>query len=126
MTVRQRKPIRVKNYDYSRNGVYYITICSVDRKEIFGELKNNVGAGLASARNNIKLSKIGEIIDEQWHNIEIKHRNIKLDEYIIMPNHIHGILIINNNCIDKREDARPSPTISDIICSFKLKCAVEY
>jgi len=116
MTVRQRKPIRVKNYDYSRNGVYYITICSVDRKEIFGELKNNVGAGLASARKNIELSKIGEIVNNQWNDIPNKYSHVKLDKYIIMPNHIHGILVIDNNGIDKREDERPSPTISDIIC----------
>ncbi len=43
-----------------------------------------------------------------------------------MPNHIHGILIINNNEINKRADARPAPTISDIICAFKSKCAFKY
>ena len=56
-----RKQIRLKNYDYSDAGWYFITVCSRDRKNIFGEYKNLVGAGLASARDNIKLSKIGQI-----------------------------------------------------------------
>ena len=92
------------------------------RKNIFTEIKPNVGAGLASARFN--LTKLGKIIDDHWINIEIQYDNIGLDQYIIMPNHIHGILIINE--YGNRADARPAPTLSDIICSFKSKCSVEY
>ena len=92
---------------------------------IFGEYKKYVGEGLASSRNNIQLSIIGKIIDNQWENIKNQYDNIELDQYIIMPNHLHGILIINKR-EELREDARPSPTISDIICSFKSKCTVEY
>ena len=116
-----RKNNRLKNYDYSDNGWYFVTICSKNRKNIFGEYKNLVGAGLASARNNIKLSKIGQIINNQWNNIKNNHENVDLDQCIIMPNYIHGILIVN-----KRADARPAPTISEIICAFKSKCTVEY
>lgn len=121
-----RKRIRLKEYNYSDNGYYFVTICSMDGKNIFGEY-NNVGAGLASARPPIKLTKIGQIIDRQWNDMPNQSDNIGLDQYVIMPNHIHGILII-----DKREDAmswadaRPAPTLSDIICSFKSKCTVEY
>ena len=95
---------RLKNYDYSEIGWYFITVCSRDRKNIFGEINNKyVGEGLAPSRdnatvrykNNIKLSKIGKIIDKQWNDIETQYDNIDLDQYIIMPNHIHGILIIN-------------------------------
>jgi len=133
--LKARKQIRLKDYDYSVNGYYFITICSYNREIIFGEL--NVGAGLASARkqnttthNKIKLSQLGHIIDNQWNDIPNQYINIKLDYYIIMPNHIHGILVIHNQ-MDRegtrpKEDARPSPTISDIICSFKSKCTVEY
>ena len=96
-----RKQIRLKNYDYANNGYYFITIGSKNKKNIFGEYKNIVGAGLVSARNNIKLSTIGEIINNQWNNIPNQYENIELDRYIIMPNHIHGILIINKNDINK-------------------------
>ena len=118
-----RKNNRLKNYDYSTNGYYCVTICSKDRKNIFGKYKNIVGTGLAPVRykNNTKLSEIGKIIDKHWIDIPNQYDNIELDEYIIMPNHIHGILII-----DKREGASPSPTISNIIGSFKSKCSLEY
>ena len=55
---------------------------------------------------------------------EIQYDNIGLDQHIIMPNHIHGILIINE--CGNRADARPAPTLSDVICSFKSKYSVEY
>ncbi|MFH1441333.1 MAG: transposase [Candidatus Omnitrophota bacterium] len=121
-----RKQIRLKNYDYSLNGYYFVTVCSRNRENIFGEYKNLVGAGLVSARNNIKLSIIGKIIDNQWNNIPKRYENVEFDQYIIMPNHIHGILVINNNGINNREETSPSPTVFDIICSFKSKCSMEY
>ena len=121
-----RKPVRLKEYDYSMAGYYYVTICTHNREEIFGKYKNIVGAPLACARNQntcarIELSIIGKIIDRQWNDIENQYDNVELDEYIIMPNHIHGILIIN-----KREGASPSPTIPQIIRSFKSKSVLEY
>ncbi|MFH1318225.1 MAG: glucose-6-phosphate dehydrogenase [Candidatus Omnitrophota bacterium] len=96
--LKTRKQIRLKNYDYSLNGYYFITRGSKNRNNIFGEIINNentVGALLAYARNNIKLSTIGQIIKNQWNNIPIQYDNIELDHYVIMPNHIHGIIIIN-------------------------------
>ena len=83
----KRKTIRLKEYDYANNGYYFITIDSKNRDNIFGEYENVVGAGLVSARNNIKLSTIGKIIDTQWNDIPNQYENIELDEYIIMPNH---------------------------------------
>jgi len=118
--LKTRKQIRLKNYDYSLNGYYFITVCSNDRKNIFGEYKY-VGAALVPARNNIKLSKIGQIINNQWNDIPNQYRNVELDEYIIMPNHIHGILIVNN-----RAQTSGAPTISKIIRSFKSKSSIEY
>ncbi len=122
----KRKTTRLKNYDYSSNGWYFVTICSYNRLNIFGGYKNIVGAGLVSARNNINLSTIGNIIDNQWNDIPNQYKNVALDQYIIMPNHIHCILIINDIDIDKREETSPSPTLPDIICSFKSKCTNKY
>ncbi len=102
--------------------MYFVTICSKDRKNIFTEIKPNAGAGLASAR--FKLTELGQIININWQNIENQYDNIGLDRFIIMPNHIHGILIINE--YGNRADTRPAPTLSDIVCSFKSKCSVEY
>ncbi|MBU2436088.1 MAG: hypothetical protein KKE55_00105 [Candidatus Omnitrophica bacterium] len=99
-----RKQIRLENYDYSNGGYYFITVCSKDRENIFGEYKNDVGAPLACAR--IKLSIIGQIIDNQWNNIKNNCNDVELDHYVIMPNHLHGILIINN-----RAEASAAPTM---------------
>ena len=119
-----RKLNRLKDYDYSVTGYYFITICSKNRKIIFGEyIENPVGTALAAVhcKDNIKLSKLGQIIDNQWNDIPNQYNDIELDQYVIMPNHIHGILIIS-----KRTGASPVPTISKIIGSFKSKSSVEY
>ena len=112
---------RLIGYDYSQTGYYYVTICTKNRECIFGKIQNTkyVGAGLAPAR--IKLTKIGQIIDTNWRNIPNQYDNIQIDEYTIMPNHIHGILI-------KRATARVAPTSSlgQIIGSFKSKCVIDY
>ncbi|MCK4730578.1 MAG: transposase [Candidatus Aenigmarchaeota archaeon] len=129
-----RKNNRLRNYNYSDNGWYFVTICSRGRKNIFVEINNKyVGEGLAPSRDNtpvqykdnIKLSKIGKIIDKQWNDIPNQYDNIELDEYIIMPNHIHGIMIVDNQ-VELREGASPSPTICDVIRSFKSKSSLEY
>ncbi|MFH2137254.1 MAG: transposase [Candidatus Omnitrophota bacterium] len=119
--LKTRKLNRLKDYDYSLEGYYFVTICSRNREIIFGEYTNNVGTALAAVRNNIKLTKLGQIIDSQWNDLPNQYKNIELDQYIIMPNHLHGILIIN-----KRTGASPVPTISNIIGSLKSKISVEY
>ena len=128
----RKSNIRLKNHDYSLNGYYFVTVCAKDRKNIFGDYKN-VGAPLACARyndhdnNHINLTQIGKIIDNQWNDIPNRYNNIILDQYIIMPNHIHGILIINN-CLNElsRAQASGAPTIGQIIRSFKSKSTLEY
>ena len=83
-----RKNNRLKNYNYSDNGYYFVAVCSKDRENIFGEYKNVVGAGLAPVRynvpvrdnntNNVKLSKLGQIINHQWNNIPKQYDNVEL------------------------------------------------
>lgn len=120
-----RKNIRLRNYDYSDDGYYFVTICSGNRENIF--IDNTVGAALVSARNHIcnrkdtKLSRIGQIIDNQWNNIPSQYPHVQLDQYVIMPNHLHGILAIN-----KRAQTSSAPTISQIIRSFKSKSTMAY
>jgi putative transposase len=135
-----RKPNRLPGYDYSKEGIYFITICSKERECIFAR----VGAGLASAptneirsaptneitpapTNEIELTEIGQIIQKQWHEIPKHFDSVSVDEFVIMPNHIHGIVVIKKRTDAKPgADARPAPTLGDIVCSFKSKCTVEY
>ena len=105
----KRKPTRLKDYDYSQSGAYFITICSHNKQCIFGSL---VGEGLAPPE--IMLSNYGTVVKEQLLNLEKRYSCIKVDKFVIMPNHIHVILMLQ-----KTGGASPSPTISDIVCSFK-------
>ena len=84
------KSIRLKNWDYSSNGAYFITICTNDRICYFGEIKNW----------KLVLSNIGKIVNEYWFKIPNHHENIILDQFITMPNHIHGILFIDRPFVE--------------------------
>lgn len=121
-----RKQLRIKDYDYSAKGMYFITICTHNRKKILSSVMTNntlfVGAGLASAQENIKLTYVGKVIDESIIKLQGEF-HIDISSYVIMPNHIHMII---DNLKLKRADARPAPTIGDIICSFKSRTAMEY
>lgn len=130
-----RKHVRLEHYDYSSGGYYFITICSKERQNIFARYsqkneKSVVVTGLAPVNNesvnkiknnNLTLSPLGKIIYNQWHKIPERYENIDIDEFIIMPNHIHGILIVN-----KKSGASPDTTISNIVGGFKSISAVEY
>jgi REP element-mobilizing transposase RayT len=84
---KDRKLNRWPGYDYSRPGLYYITICTKDRYAYFGKVQNNL----------VYLNNLGQVALKYWIKIPEIYNNVELDEYIIMPNHIHGILIINEN-----------------------------
>lgn len=81
-----RKKIRLKNYDYSKPGCYFVTICSKNNGDIFGHIVND----------KIILNKYGKIVKKIWTEIPEHFQHVELDEYIIMPDHIHGI--IKNVC----------------------------
>ena len=80
-----RRSIRLKNYDYTQAGAYYITIVTYQRDPLFGRIVNE----------EMQLSDHGRIADECWRAIPEHFPNRELDAYVIMPNHIHGILVIH-------------------------------
>ena len=90
---------RLQNWDYRWAGAYFITICTQNREHYFGEIKT-VKTGNALSENKIQLSKIGVIADILWHEIKNHAPNVELGEFTVMPNHIHGILVLNNNGAD--------------------------
>jgi len=85
-----RRSIRLKGYDYSKSGFYFVTICTKDRECLFGDIINN----------KLQLNKLGEIIKIEWFNLKDRYKNIDNNKFIIMPNHIHGIVEIKdiNKC----------------------------
>jgi len=108
----KRKPYRLKDYDYSSDGAYFITICTKDKKPVLSKI--SVGTSIARP-SEIQLTKIGVIVEKGIQEISKHYRNVFVDSYVIMPNHIHIILMIQN------DSGRPMvvPTISRIIQQFK-------
>ena len=80
------KSARHPNHDYSSNGVYFITICTLNKNKFFGKIIDN----------KMKLSKKGKIAENHWKEISKHYSQIYLDDFVIMPNHIHGLIKIKN------------------------------
>jgi len=78
---------RLKGYDYGNTGLYFITICTANREYDFGEIING----------KMQLSNLGVLADVFWHEIKNHSKNIELHQFVVMPNHIHGILEIVDN-----------------------------
>ena len=83
----RRRSIRLRDYDYSQAGAYFVTICAYNRTCLFGEI----------ADGEMRLNPIGEIVVEEWTKSERVRSEIELDEWIVMPNHLHGIVWITHN-----------------------------
>ncbi|MDO9339450.1 MAG: transposase [Bacteroidales bacterium] len=101
--IHHRKSIRLKGYDYSQAGLYFITICVQDRKSLFGKIAggDNVGVEdfqpLHHHQPEMILNDAGKIADECWLEIPKHFPNAVLHEHIVMPNHVHGIVELKQN-----------------------------
>ena len=101
-----RRTIRLQNYDYSQSGAYFVTICTKERQNLFGKIDNDI----------LTLNSIGEIAETEWHKTSHVRSNVELDEYIIMPNHLHGIILITNESNDTKSE---TGGLGEIIRAFK-------
>lgn len=112
METKKRKSNRLSEYDYSQIGAYYITLCTNDRKQILSRI--TVGASIARPCE-VHLSRIGEIVKQGIIGIEEHYDTVTVDNYVIMPNHVHLIIQIHS------ENGRPmvAPTVARIIQQFK-------
>ncbi len=106
----RRKPNRLEGYDYSQNGAYFITLCIKDRRPVLW----HVGARIARPLSDGHLSAHGLVVKAAIENITAHYQTISVDKYVIMPNHVHLILTIND---DGR--AMRAPTISTVINQMK-------
>ncbi|MDN3512774.1 MAG: transposase [Candidatus Brocadia sp.] len=113
----RRRSIRLKEYDYSRAGAYFITICTYNKECIWGNVTNS----------EMQLNEYGVIVENEWVKTAEIRSNILMDKYMVMPNHVHGIIIILD---DDRDTEHRVPTfeqfgkpmsnsIPTIIRSFK-------
>jgi len=146
-----RRSNRLKGYDYSRPGYYYVTICTQDRKKLFGEINDAI----------MRLNDAGQMIDQEWNQIPKRYRCVIIDKYVIMPDHFHAILQLLSDKNDgnsssnvnagtslvgvpndaddidinpyetgesatNRTGIRPVPTLFEIIGTFKSITTVQY
>ena len=82
-----RRSIRLRDFDYSQEGGYFVTICARGGRNLFGEVRNGV----------VALNRLGGIVNQEWLRVAEKRDNVQLDIFVIMPNHLHGILLIGNS-----------------------------
>jgi putative transposase len=131
----ERKSIRLRDYDYRQAGAYYVMVCVNNRRCLFGDVGNG----------EMILNDAGEMVQRVWNEIPRFYDGIDIDYFQIMPNHLHGIIIIvgkhdvgaplvgalnNNNNVNglnyNRAGTRPAPTLGEIIGAFKSITTNEY
>ena len=100
--LRHRRLTRLKEYDYSKPGGYFITICTKNRSCFLGEIDND----------RMILNHYGEIVRLSWLELPEPYHNVELDVFVIMPNHIHGIIFLK----DVGAGLKPAPTVSSYHC----------
>jgi len=98
----QRKSPRLPDYDYSKAGGYFITICTYEKQHHFGDIKDA----------EMILSDIGQLAHDRWVMIPEFFPSVKLSDFVVMPNHVHGILFLN-------DDTEKQPTLGKIIANYK-------
>jgi putative transposase len=93
----RRRSIRLEGYDYAQTGAYFVTICTQNRECLFGNIVDG----------EMRLNEYGRIAKESWEWLSRQYKYIDIDEWVVMPNHLHGILIVNADC---RGGSRTAPT----------------
>lgn len=106
----RRKRIHLKNYDYSSEGVYFVTISVYNRRKILSKV---VGRGLAPAK--IEYTDYGKVAENQLLLLEKRYPFLRIDAYVIMPDHIHMMLAFG----EKEAGVSPRPTLYDVVCAYK-------
>ncbi len=102
---------RLKLWDYTNPRWYFVTICTKNHKEYFGEIKNE----------KMTLNGLGKIAEECWKQIHVHYKTVELDEFVIIPNHVHGIIILNNVETPYMASLQESKPVSlgDVIGKYK-------
>ena len=116
-----RRSIRLKSYDYSRAGAYFVTICTHRRECLFGEVMDG----------EMRLNDAGQAAQAEWVRLPECFQSIELDEFVIMPNHLHGIILVGaglappgGKSAASRGAASSAPTLGHILRAFKSISAI--
>jgi len=114
MDLPQRKLQRLRNYNYAQNGMYFVTLCTQNRLNLFGQIENG----------DLVLNDAGKMVFHKFEQIPQVYPDIAIDKFIVMPNHLHAILMIQHDVIQQGDSgtprgAFPTMSLSDYIHRFK-------
>ena len=141
MEYKYRKNTRLKIFDYNSVGAYFITICTQNKEHLLSEIKlTSVGTGVpdgpqTSKKIFVELTEYGKIADKHINQLNDFYENVSVDDYIIMPNHIHLLINIRENgpsrtpvptklvCV---ENSMQNSIISQFVSTFKRFCNKEF
>jgi putative transposase len=117
--IHRRKSIRLRSYDYSQAGVYFITICTQNKECLFGDIVND----------EMQLNDTGLIVRTMWQEITMHYTQVELDEFVVMPNHFHGIFYIHPSELGAASSAPMeflcvAPAVGKIMRRFKSMSAI--
>ncbi len=122
----RRQSIRLKHYDYSKAGFYFITLCIQNKESLFGKILDD----------QMILNAAGQMIEREWLALKKRFPHIELHEYVVMPNHFHAIIEIRDYLIVIQQKGRPqgyaptseptNKTIGEIVGAFKSITTIKY
>ncbi len=105
-----RRSLRLSGYDYAQNGAYFVTVCTRNRESLFGEIEDG----------NMFINSYGQIVSDVWSHLPDHYFHVQSDQFVVMPNHIHGIIVLNRDVVGaglKPARTKPHPVAL-------TKCAV--
>jgi putative transposase len=106
----RRGSIRLQGYDYAQPGAYFVTICTVQRECVLGEISGG----------SMQLSEAGKLVAEVWATLPIYFSSVRLDAFVIMPNHLHGIICLQGALSPPPEqEAERPPALGQVVRVFK-------
>ncbi|MCS7352380.1 transposase [Thermoflexus sp.] len=119
-----RRSIRLKGYDYTRPGAYFVTIVTQGRLCLFGDIWNG----------EVLLNEAGKMVEKAWSELPTHYPGVCVDAFVVMPNHVHGIIILtrvspyscSQNRLDSSHKERPTLSLSDVVHRFKTITTRQY
>ena len=113
--IHHRRSLRLKGYDYRQAGAYFVTVCTHDRLCLFGDVVDG----------DMRLDEAGQAVADAWQDLPNHYRHVALDAFVVMPNHIHGIVFISPDAGFVGAGFKPAPTstahhgLPEIVRGFK-------
>lgn len=109
-TNHHRRSIRLQGYDYSSAGAYFVTLCTHNKECLFGSITND---------EKMQLNSLGKSIVTSWQWLVKQYAYVDLDEWVVMPNHMHGIIIIADNLGSQATSTDQRKSLGELIGAFK-------